>query len=490
MNLNINFSAILPEIILFVGAIFILMCDVFFAKRFKNFFLFSHLSAILICVSALFFCTQTFMIKEIHFNQMLSLSPIISLAKIILISLLTIVVLFSLKFVDSNKKISAEFLSLILISVCGSCLLVSANDFITFYLALELQGLPLYLLASINRNSEKSSEAGMKYFILGALASAILLFGVSLIYGYSSTTNFTEINSLYQSSQNPISVAVLFGFILVLVAMFFKIAAAPFHMWSPDVYQGSPEIVATFFATTAKFAVTFALISLLSTVALSWIGIAKIISTIALLSIIVGSLAAIAQKNIKRLLAYSSVAHIGFVLLALSTYNREGVGIAIFYLIIYSLISLGSFGFINLIKSNEQNSDNFSDDQNEKIFAISSLAGLSKTNPFAAAAFAILMFSTAGIPPMAGFFSKFYVIIAVLKTSQLWLAIAAILVSVIAALYYLRIVKIIYFDEVNQDSAIIEDHGNIKIIISLIALINIISIVFVDDLISIIINFL
>jgi len=402
--------------------------------------------------------------------------------------LLAIVTLFSFKFVTAFPKISAEFLALLMIATTGGMVLISANDFLSFYLGLELQALSLYLLAALNRDSAKSSEAGMKYFILGCLASGILLFGISLIYGFSGTTNFSALMDLYyQPNVKPeIPVGVMFGFVLVITAMFFKVSAAPFHMWSPDVYEGSATISTTFFATVAKFTALTALLRLFYNLIIGWHGIEKIFIFSAILSLAVGSFGAIFQKNIKRLLAYSSIGHVGFILLGMAVLSKEGFTASIFYMLIYAVISIGSFGFLNLMTS--KNYDQESDAENEKIFNISSLSGLSKTNPVMAFSLAALMFSTAGIPPLAGFFSKFFILTAILSQGHLVAAILAVLFSVVSAYYYLRIVKIMYFDE-PQNVMALDQTANIKAVIFVTAIFNLLFIFFLGSVTDLIANF-
>jgi NADH-quinone oxidoreductase subunit N len=483
-----NLSLILPEIALFGGALLILMMDVFLSKKFKNFFYVSHFLALIFCGLALFLITNNFVKTDLAFNQMFASNSFTSFVKAITVLLLTIVILLSLGFVSSIKKISAEFLALLMIATTGAMVLISANDFLVFYLGLELQALPLYLLAALNRNSAKSSEAGLKYFILGCLASGILLFGISMIYGFSGTTNFSALMQLYYSNTGvapSIPVGVMFGFVLVITAMFFKISAAPFHMWTPDVYEGSASIVATFFATAAKFTTIMALLNLMIKVALGWNGIGKIFIFVALLSLVVGSFGAIFQKNLKRLLAYSSIGHVGFILLGLAAFNKQSLVACVLYAIIYAIISVGSFGFLLLMKSK---SGNDNDKENEKTFAISSLSGLNKTNPIMAFCLAILMFSTAGIPPLAGFFSKFYILAGALQNGLIIPSIIAVLFSVISAYYYLRIVKIMYFDE-PQNNMVLEDVGNVRMIIFLSAILNLVLIFFLSSLQASITNF-
>ncbi len=486
-----NLTAILPEISLFLGAVIILMSDVFLGKKFKEFFYVSHLLSLIFCTISLALIIKNFAVSEISFYQMFINNSLITFVKAVTVTLLTIVLLFSLNFLYYSQKISAEFIALMMIATVGSMFLISANDFLTFYLSLELQGLSLYLLAAINKKSAKSSEAGMKYFILGSVASGILLFGISIIYGFSGTTNFTALADLYAAGQNNVPIAVMLGFILVIVAMFFKISAAPFHMWAPDVYEGAPTITATFFATVAKFTATLVLIRLFYSVTLSWVGINKILIFVALASIIIGSFGAIWQKNLKRLFAYSSIGHVGFVILGLAAFNKDAVAACVFYMVIYAVLSLGNFGFLNLITSaNEKNAGNEDDAENDKIFNISSLAGLSKTNPVMAFALAALMFSTAGIPPFAGFFSKFYVIMSALRGGFMIPALVAILLSVVSAYYYLRIIKVMYFDEPKEKVMVLANIPNIKIIVVLIAVLNLTILAFIDPLLLMITNFI
>ncbi len=483
-----NLTLISPEITLFLGALIILMSDVFFAKKVKDFFYISHLLSLLFCAVALFFVLKNFTIADITFSKMFASNSFTSFVKAVTVALLAVVVLFSFKFVSSFPKISAEFLALLMIATSGGMILVSANDFLVFYLGLELQALSLYLLAALNRDSAKSSEAGMKYFILGCLASGILLFGISLIYGFSGTTNFSALMELYHKPNvaPQIPVGVMFGFVLVITAMFFKIAAAPFHMWSPDVYEGSATISTTFFATVAKFTAVMALLRLFYALIIGWHGIEKIFIFSAILSLAVGSFGAIFQKSFKRLLAYSSIGHVGFVLLGMSVLSKDGFTACILYMVIYAVISIGSFGFLNLVTS--ATTDKESDAENDKIFEISSLAGLSKTNPFMAFSLAALMFSTAGIPPLAGFFSKFFILTAILSQGHLAAAILAVLFSVVSAYYYLRIVKIMYFDE-PQKVMELDQTTNIKVIIFVTALFNLLFIFFIDAITNSIANF-
>ncbi|MFZ9469501.1 MAG: NADH-quinone oxidoreductase subunit N, partial [Rickettsiales bacterium] len=372
-----------------------------------------------------------------------------------------------------------------LISTCGGLIMISANDFLVFYLGLELQALSLYLLASFNTKSGQSSEAGIKYFILGSLASGILLFGISLIYGFSGSTNFDNIFSFINKLKpEEIPAGLVFGTILVATALFFKTSAAPFHMWAPDVYQGAPTSVLAFFATAIKFTAVSALIIIASKFA--WVILSKIVILVGLLSIIIGSLGAIFQKNIKRLLAFSGISHLGFIFIGVSNFDKNSISIGIFYLTIYALISIGTFSFLTIISAK---SGNESDHENDVIFNINSLGGLYKTNPTMAMCLTALLFSTAGIPPLAGFFAKFFILKNAINFGLIYIAIIAVIISTISAFYYLRIIKIMYFDE-PANIIQLEDYGNTRLIIGISALLNIILIIWIEPIINIIKRFI
>ncbi len=461
------------------------MLDVFFNKKNHNFIYFAHFFSLVICGLALSFAVKTFGTQETSFSNMFNSKAIISFVKCITILLLTIIILISVRFVFSLEKYNTEFLALMMIATVGGLIMVSANDLLLFYLGLELQALSLYLLASFNVKSIKSSEAGIKYFILGSLASGLLLFGISLVYGYSATTNFSVLQEFIgKLKPEEMPIGMVFGMVMVATAMFFKISAAPFHMWAPDVYQGAPTIVLAFFGTVVKFSVVLSLIFL--SLNISWIILSKVLLIVAITSIIVGSFGAIYQKNLKRLFAFSSITHIGFVLLALSPLDKSIFNSCIFYMIIYSFISIGIFSFLTIMRSPQEVENDKTD---EKTFDISSLAGLSKTHPIMAFSLAILMFSTAGIPPLAGFFSKFYILKSAILAGLLPYAIIAVIFSAISAFYYLRIVKIMYFDEPNGDLEI-EDFGNARLIVVISALANIGLIFAIDPIMNSITNFL
>ena len=480
-----KFSLLIPELILFFGALSLLMLDVFFNKKNQRFIFFAHFFSLAICGLALSFAVKNFGIPETSFNDMLNSKAIISFMKCIILLLLVVIILISVRFVFSLEKYGSEFLALMMIATAGGLIMISANDLLLFYLGLELQALSLYLLASFSVKSTRSSEAGIKYFILGSLASGLLLFGISMVYGYSATTNFTVLQDLIgKLKPEEMPIGLVFGMILVATAMFFKISAAPFHMWAPDVYQGVPTIVLAFFGTVVKFSMVIALIFL--SLNISWVILGNILLIVAIASIIIGSFGAIYQKNLKRLFAFSSITHIGFVLLALSPLDKSIFNSCIFYMIVYSIISLGTFSFLTIMRSPQEIEN---DETDEKTFDISSLSGLSKTHPVMAFSLTVLMLSTAGIPPLAGFFSKFYILKSAISTGLFLYALIAVIFSAISAFYYLRIIKIMYFDEPNGNLEI-EDFGNARLVVFVSAIVNIGLMFFIDPIMNSLTNFL
>jgi NADH-quinone oxidoreductase subunit N len=329
----------------------------------------------------------------------------------------------------------AEYPILILFAVLGMGLMVSAGDLLTLYIGLELSSLAAYVLAAFLRTDERSAEAGLKYFVLGALASGILLFGVSLLYGFTGTTSFPGIQA---ALDGPLSHGATFGLVFVLAGLAFKIAAVPFHMWTPDVYEGAPTPVTAFFATSPNIAA----MALLMRISLEAFGNQlqawqPIVIFAALASIIFGALGAIGQRNVKRLLAYSAINNVGFILIGLAAATPQGASSMLVYLAIYNAMSIGSFVAVLMLKNA----------QGEPVEEIAQLAGLSRTRPLLAAALAVMMFSLAGIPPLFGFWGKFVVFQAAVQANLIPLAAIGIAASVIGAFYYLKIVKIMYFDE-------------------------------------------
>ncbi|MBD8734673.1 NADH-quinone oxidoreductase subunit NuoN [Sphingomonas sp. CFBP 13706] len=336
---------------------------------------------------------------------------------------------------SQGEDLRPEYPVLILLSACGMGIMVSASDMLTLYVGLELQSLAAYVLASFMRRDGRSAEAGLKYFVLGALASGILLYGISLVYGFSGTTLFSGIADAYAGTK---SLGLLFGLVFVFAGLAFKISAVPFHMWTPDVYEGAPTPVTAFFASAPKVAA----MAMAVRVAIEAMGPAtdqwrQIVIFAALASIILGAVAAIGQTNVKRLLAYSSINNVGFALIGLAAGTPEGVSGVLMYLTIYVAMTLGSFLVVLQMRG----------DDGQPVETIASLAGMSRTRPGLAAALAIFMFSLAGIPPLFGFYAKFAVFSAAVDAGLFPLAVVGIAASVIGAYYYLRVVKTMYFDD-------------------------------------------
>ena len=336
-------------------------------------------------------------------------------------------------FIIDNKIKKFEYPIIILLSILGMFFMVSSNDIILFYLGLELQSLSLYILASIDRDNLRSSESGIKYFVLSALSSGLLLYGCSLLYGFTGSTNFDLIaDQLIKDNTGAV-----FAMVFVLVGLAFKVSAVPFHMWTPDVYEGAPTSITSYFAVVPKVAGLAVLIKFMfipfSNILSEW---QLIIIFISIASMILGAVAAIVQKNIKRLLAYSSIGHVGYALAGVATGVISGYESSIIYISIYVVMNIGAFSCLYLLKKDGEYRENISD-----------LSGLSKKQPLLAISFLIILFSLAGIPPLAGFFAKFYVFTAVIEQKMYALAIIGLLTTVISAFYYLRIIKIIYFDK-------------------------------------------
>jgi NADH-quinone oxidoreductase subunit N len=373
----------------------------------------------------------------IVFNGMFVSSGFTNFTKLLVMAGAFFSLLLSNGYYKTNQKyMVAELPVLILLATAGMIFMISSNDLLSLYMSLELQSLALYILAAIHRNSIKSSEAGLKYFVLGALASGLMLYGISFIYGFSGTTNFTKLASLYGIG-SVVPVGLIVGFVLLAIGLCFKISAAPFHMWAPDVYEGAPVAVTSFFAVAPKIAAVSLFISVLYApfghIAGQW---QQVIILISALSMLVGAFGGLRQSNIKRLMAYSSIGHVGYILVGLASASHEGVRGILLYLFIYMTVTLGMFACIMAIKQKE--------DAAEDIYAF---AGLGKNKPVLAMVVAIILLSMAGIPPFAGFFGKYFVFLAAVKSGFYGLAVFGVLSSVVAAFYYLRIIKIMYFDE-------------------------------------------
>jgi len=424
---NLNF--IYPEIFISLSIMFLLLLGVF--KKNSSSLIY-NLSIIFLIFALVLIFNYPLQSNIDLFNYSYKIDYFSSFMKILTLCSGIFVLIASSRYLKIFKIFQIEYSILILCSILGMMVMISSNDLIVFYIGLELQSLSLYVLASFNRDQIKSSEAGLKYFVLSALSSGLLLYGCSLIYGFSGSTNFITISENIDSTQLSFS----FGIVFILVGLAFKISAVPFHMWAPDVYEGSPTSVTLFFAVVPKIAALAVFIRFLYVPFINMIDQWQIIIIfLSIASMIFGSLAAIGQKNLKRLIAYSSIGHMGFALAGLSPGTNEGIQSSIIYISIYLIMNLGLFCCLFMMKRNDKYYENIDD-----------LSGLSKNHPLISLSLLIILFSLAGIPPTAGFFAKFYVFSAVIKESMYFLAITGLLSTVISAFYYLRIIKIIYFD--------------------------------------------
>ena len=425
----IDLNLILPEIFISLTLMLLLIIGVF--KKNSSILIYNltilSLFVLLALVLNLYHIEEAFI-----FNQSYKIDNLSNFMKILTLISAIFVMLTSSKYLKLIKIFKIEYPILILSSILGMMVMISSNDLIVFYMGLELQSLALYVLASFNRDNLLSTESGLKYFVLSALSSGLLLYGCSLIYGFSGSTNFIEIST----SISKVQYGLTFGIVFILVGLAFKISAVPFHMWAPDVYQGSPTSVTIFFAILPKIAALTVFIRFLYVPFINMIDQWQmIIIFLSIASMIFGAVAAIGQKNLKRLTAYSSIGHMGYALAGLTTGTNEGIQSSIIYLSIYLVMNLALFSCIFMLRRNENYFENIDD-----------LSGLSKNHPVLSFSMLIILFSLAGIPPLAGFFAKFYIFKAVIGQSMYFLAIVGLLSTVIAAFYYLRIIKIIYFD--------------------------------------------
>ena len=440
-------NLILPELFLTTSIMILLMIGVFFKNSFNLIF---KLSTIILLVTFILLFNHSIDTSDKIFNNSFTVDYLSLFMKALTLVACIFVMLSSFDYIKSININKIEYPILILSSVLGMMIMISSYDLILFYMGLELQSLSLYVLVSFNRDNQRSTEAGLKYFILSALSSGLLLYGCSLIYGFSNSTNF----DLIAQHLNQVNTGSVFGIVFILVGLAFKVSAVPFHMWAPDVYEGSPTSVTTFFAIVPKVAALTVFIRFLYVPFINLIDQWQmIIIFISLASMILGAVAAIGQTNIKRLMAYSSIGHMGYALAGLATGINEGIQSTVIYLLIYLLMNLGIFSCIFMMKR-----------QNIFYEDIQDLSGLSKNHPIISFCMLVLLFSLAGIPPLAGFFAKFYIFMAVIKVEMYTLAIIGLMTTVISAFYYLRIIKIIYFDEPKE---IFETNQNIGLKISL-----------------------
>lgn len=423
-------NLIIPELFLTTSIMILLMLGVFYKNSFNLIF---KLSMIVLLATFILLFNHSVDTSAKLFNNSYTIDYLSLFMKALTLVACIFVMLSSFDYIKLIGINKIEYPILILSATLGMMIMISSYDLIVFYMGLELQSLSLYVLISFNRDSLRSTEAGLKYFVLSALSSGLLLYGCSLIYGFSNSTNF----DLIAQNIDQFNTGSIFGIVFILVGLAFKVSAVPFHMWAPDVYEGSPTSVTAFFAIVPKVAALTVFIRFLYVPFINLVDQWQmIIIFISLASMILGAVAAIGQTNLKRLMAYSAIGHMGYALAGLATGSNEGIQSTVIYLSIYLLMNLGIFSCIFMMKRKNI----FYED-------IQDLSGLSKNHPIISVCLLVLLFSLAGIPPLAGFFAKFYVFMAVIKVEMYTLAIIGLITTVISAFYYLRIIKIIYFDD-------------------------------------------
>ncbi|MEN3347598.1 MAG: NADH-quinone oxidoreductase subunit [Bradyrhizobium sp.] len=421
---------VLPELVLAVGAMVLLMIGAYRGQGTTR--LVTALAVLLLALVGVLELTLPAG-KLVTFGGSFIVDDFARFLKVLALIASAATLILATEFLSVPSQRTFEFAILVLLSTLGMMVLISAGDLISLYLGLELMSLALYVVAASARDNAKSSEAGLKYFVLGALSSGMLLYGASLIYGFTGTVSFAGIAAAATKG----SIGIVFGLVFLLAGLCFKVSAVPFHMWTPDVYEGAPTPVTAFFASAPKVAAlavfTRATLTAFPGIVTEW---QQILVFVSIASMALGSFAAIGQTNIKRLMAYSSIGHMGFALVGLASGTVEGAQGVLIYIAIYVAMTLGSFSIILAMKRNGQ-----------AVEQISDFAGLSRTNPLLAFFFAMILFSLAGIPPLAGFFAKWYVFVAAIKANLFTLAVIGVLTSVVGAFYYLSIVKVMYFDQ-------------------------------------------
>lgn len=436
--ISADLNIILPEILLSVFAMAALVGAVYTSK--------DKLAPVLVWATSALFLALAFWIgatgegTQLAFNGMFVNDGFARFAKVVILVSAAAVLLMSEGYMMRRGLLRFEYPLLVTLAVVGMMMMVSAGDLMALYMGLELQSLSLYVVASLRRDSAKSTEAGLKYFVLGALSSGLLLYGASLTYGYAGTTLFSGI--IQTATEGEMPIGLLIGLVMLISGLAFKVSAVPFHMWTPDVYEGSPTPVTAFFATAPKVAA----MALFARVMFDAFGNAtadwgQVIALLSVLSMFLGSIAAIGQRDIKRLMAYSSIAHMGYALMGLAAGTELGVQAMLIYMAIYVTMNVGTFAFILSMERDGQ-----------PVTDIESLGMYSTKEPGKALAMLVLLFSLAGVPPLVGFFGKFYVLRAAYEGGLAWLAVAGVIASVIGAFYYLRIVFYMYFGEDREDA--------------------------------------
>ncbi|NQU62476.1 MAG: NADH-quinone oxidoreductase subunit NuoN [Rhodospirillales bacterium] len=441
-----NIVPALPELFLAGVIMALLMFGVFQkagteALEVKSTRLISLLSVIAL-VLAMLLVSTLWGGRLLTFQKMFISDTFAVYAKTLVLAGSALAIVLSHSFLERQHMARFEYSILIVFATLGMMMMISANDLISLYVGLEMQSLSLYVIAAIQRDDTRSTEAGLKYFVLGAVASGMLLYGSSLIYGFTGTTNFEQLSLvLHAPQEGGVNVGIIFGIVFILAGLAFKVSAVPFHMWTPDVYEGAPTPVTAFFSVAPKIAALALFIRVMvgpfGGLTGEW---QQIVVFISMASMILGAFAAINQRNIKRLMAYSSIGHVGYALIGLSVGTEAGVRGMLIYLAIYLFMNIGTFACILCMRRGDRMVEDIGD-----------LAGLGKTHPMLALGVTVFMFSMAGIPPLAGFFGKFYIFLAAVEGGLYGLAVIGVLSSVVAAFYYLRIVQIVYFEDPDEE---------------------------------------
>ena len=430
-----NLNSILPEFIIFISGMILLMYGAFMKnKNLSNLNVLTLLTIFLASISLLFVPDKSNIANSTFVNNLLT-----KYIKLFILILAFLVIYISSNYLKRNQIYFFEYPILLLFSILGMLVMISANDLIVLYISIELQSLSLYVLVALRRGSIKGSEAALKYFILGSIASAVILYGCSMVYSVVGSTNY-QIIKLF-SDQSFDNLILSLGLVLIISGVAFKLSAAPFHMWTPDVYEGSPTSVTTVLITLPKLAALIVLVNLLlypfQNQTITWVPIIIIIS---ILSMAIGSISALKQDNLKRLFAFSTIANIGYVMIGLASVNDEAIKASFLYMFIYTLATLGIFSFIMILRREDR-----------QLVTVSDISGISKSKPLLALSVAILLLSLAGIPPFGGFFGKLFIFTAAIEAGNLYLAITGVIFSVISAYYYLKIIKTMYLDESSEE---------------------------------------
>ena len=462
-----NFHSILPEFILFISGMLLLMYGAFIKnKNSSNLNILTLLTIFIASTSLLLVPDKSSIVSGTFINSLLT-----KYIKLFILILAFLVIYISSNYLKKNQIYFFEYPVLFIFSILGMLVMISANDLIILYISIELQSLSLYVLVALRRGSIKGSEAALKYFILGSIASAVILYGCSMVYSVVGATNYEIIKQF--SDQYFDNLILSLGLVLIISGIAFKLSAAPFHMWTPDVYEGSPTSVTTVLITLPKLAALIVLVNLLlypfQNQIITWVPIIIIIS---ILSMAIGSISALKQDNLKRLFAFSTIANIGYVMIGLASVNDEAIKASFLYMFIYTLATLGVFSFIMILRREDR-----------QLVTVSDISGLSRSKPLLALSVALLLLSLAGIPPFGGFFGKLFIFTAAIEAGNLYLAIAGVIFSVISAYYYLKIIKTMYLDESSEELNYNLDQKQLFIII-LMAFLMLFFVIYAETLIT------